>query len=468
MSIEHAKATPDPPRILVVDDSAPVRKGLAKLLEPLGAETIEAPDGRHGFELAQRTSVDLVISDVDMPGLDGIELCRRLKSASQTHTLPIILHSSFNAERDIERGFQAGADAYVTKDESSANLLDTIRRTLHKASFHKNRIILVVDDSRTILRLVTAGLSDAGYRVQTAANGREGLDRLSEVTPDLILSDIDMPIMNGFELCLAVRSDASTAEIPFVVMSANSDRGTMKRMLQRGAAAFITKPFNVDELVILTDRILSDQVRLLLKEKERLDFERRHMLESISSLIMALEARDTYTRGHSEAVGRIVSGMVALTGASQQEIDRATIGGRLHDIGKIGIRDAVLLKPGKLSDAEFDQIKQHPLIGAKILQSIESLADIRDIVLSHHERLDGRGYPQGLVGDGIPLLARMTAVADTFHALTSDRPYRKGLPLEKSLAIIDEARGTQLCPDCVDLFHKFLATDRADQEASQR
>ncbi|MGD9331697.1 MAG: response regulator [Desulfobacterales bacterium] len=379
MSIEHAKATPDPPRILVVDDSAPVRKGLAKLLEPLGAETIEAPDGRHGFELAQRTSVDLVISDVDMPGLDGIELCRRLKSASQTHTLPIILHSSFNAERDI-----------------------------------------------------------------------------------------DMPIMNGFELCQAVRSDASTAEIPFVVMSANSDRGTMKRMLQRGAAAYITKPFNVDELVILTDRILSDQVRLLLKEKERLDFERRHMLESISSLIMALEARDTYTRGHSEAVGRIVSGMVALTGASQQEIDRATIGGRLHNIGKIGIRDAVLLKPGKLSDAEFDQIKQHPLIGAKILQSIESLADTRDIVLSHHERLDGRGYPQGLVGDGIPLLARMTAVADTFHALTSDRPYRKGLPLEKSLAIIDEARGTQLCPDCVDLFHKFLASDRADQEASQR
>ena len=468
MSLKHANAQPDSPRVLVIDDSTPIRKGLTKLLEPLGAETIEAPDGRHGFELAQRTSVDLVISDVDMPGLDGIALCRQLKSAPHTRALPVILHSSFAAENDIERGFQAGADAYVTKDESSASLLDTVRRILNKASFQKDRVILVVDDSRTILRLVTTGLNDAGYRVETAANGLEGLDRLSEMTPDLILSDIDMPLMNGFELCEAVRKKAALADIPFVVMSANSDRGTMKRMLQRGAAAYITKPFNVDELVILTERILSDQVRLLLKEKERLDFERRHMLESISSLISALEARDAYTRGHSEAVGRIVAGMVALTGASQQEIDRATIGGRLHDIGKIGVRDAVLLKPGRLSDEEFDQIKQHPLIGAKILASIESLADIREIVLSHHERLDGNGYPHGLAGDRIPLTARMAAVADTYHALISDRPYRRGRSLEKALDIIDSARGTQLCPDCVDLFQQYLLTDDMGQEARKR
>ena len=456
MVIKHTNSQPSAPRILVVDDSAAIRKGLVKLLEPLGAETLEAPDGRHGHDLVLRTSVDLVVSDVDMPGLDGIALCRQLKSNAATRAIPVILHSSFDAEADIERGFQAGATAYVTKDQSTSSLLNTVRRTLNQASFHRDHTILVVDDSTTILRLVKNGLSEAGFGVETAGNGREALDRLAVVTPDLILSDIDMPVMNGFELCEAVRNTPRSSDTPFVVMSANSDRGSMKRMLQRGAAAYITKPFNVDELVILTERILSDQYRLLLKEKERLDFEQRHMLESISSLISALEARDTYTRGHSEAVGRIVSGMVAMTGASQHAIERATIGGRLHDIGKIGVRDAVLLKPGKLTDDEFNQIKQHPLIGATILQSIESLADIRDIVLSHHERLDGKGYPHGLAGERIPLTARMTAVADTFHALTSDRPYRKGMPLEKALDIIDTARGTQLCPDCVNLFRNYL------------
>ena len=456
MALKQMTSQSDVPRILVVDDSTAVRRGLTKLLEPLGAETLEAADGGYGFDLAMRTSIDLVISDVDMPGLDGIELCRRLKANTATRALPVILHSSFSAESDIERGFKAGASAYVTKHESSARLLETVHRTLHRARFQQELSILVVDDSRTILRVVKTGLTEAGFHVETAPDGQAALDRLNDLTPDLILSDIDMPVMNGFELCEILRADAGTRDIPFVVMSANSDRGTMKRMLQHGAAAYITKPFNVDELVILTERILSDQYRLLLKEKERLDFEQRLMLDSITSLISALEARDAYTRGHSEAVGRIVSGMVALSGADPKEVERASIGGRLHDIGKIGVRDAVLLKPGRLTDDEFNQIKQHPLIGATILASIESLADIRDIVLSHHERPDGKGYPNGLSGNRIPLTARMTAVADTFHALTSDRPYRKGMPLGKALDIIDDARETQLCPDCVDLFLAYL------------
>ncbi len=445
-----------PIRILVVEDSSAIRRGIAKLLKPLGADILEAPDGKQGYDLALESPVDLVISDVDMPVLDGIEMCHKLKSSPQTRALPIILHSSFNADRDIDRGFQAGAAAYVFKGESSSRLLKVVRRTLNQASFQRDCTIMVVDDSRTIQRLVKKGLSEVGFGIATAANGQEALVQLATLKPDLIISDIDMPVMNGAEFCDAVRSDSRFNDIPFVVMSANSERATMKRMLQRGASAFITKPFNIDELVMLVERFLSDHYRLLLREKERLDAEQRHLLESITSLISALEARDAYTRGHSEAVGRIVSGMVELTGAGQREVDRATIGGRLHDIGKIGVPDAVLLKPGKLSDAEFNYIKQHPVIGAKILQSIQSLADIRDIVLSHHERIDGAGYPHGLAGASIPIAARITAVADCYHALTSDRPYRKGVGADKALQIIDDVRGTQLCPDCVALFHRYL------------
>ncbi|MDY7031281.1 MAG: HD-GYP domain-containing protein, partial [Thermodesulfobacteriota bacterium] len=186
----------------------------------------------------------------------------------------------------------------------------------------------------------------------------------------------------------------------------------------------------------------------------------RMMLASITSLVSALEARDSYTRGHSEAVARIVSGLVTLTGGSKEEIESAAIGGRLHDIGKIGVKDSILSKPGRLTSEEFAVIRQHPLTGANILKSIPSLMDIIPIVLSHHERLDGKGYPQGLKGDKIPQWSRMTAVADTYHALTSDRPYRNSMPEEKALQIIDDVKGTQLCPDCVDLFFNWLRLSR--------
>jgi HD-GYP domain-containing protein (c-di-GMP phosphodiesterase class II) len=192
-----------------------------------------------------------------------------------------------------------------------------------------------------------------------------------------------------------------------------------------------------------------------MKEKERLDIEQRLMIESITGLVQALEARDPYTRGHSEAVGRILSELLKINGSRQSEVERARLAGRLHDIGKIGVRDSVLLKPGKLTDAEFSQIKKHPIIGARILGAIESLSDIHDIVLYHHERFDGKGYPHGLKGLEIPLLARITAVADTFHALTSDRPYRGGMSVEKALSIINEVKGTQLCPESVRLFWRL-------------
>ena len=142
--------------------------------------------------------------------------------------------------------------------------------------------------------------------------------------------------------------------------------------------------------------------------------------------------------------------------ASGLEIENVIIGGRLHDIGKIGIRDSVLLKPGALTDIEWGHIKQHPTIGAYILKSIPSLADIIPIVKSHHERMDGKGYPEGLKGSKIPLWARMTAVADTYDALTSDRPYRKGMAHNKALEIIKDVKGTQLCPDSVDLFFRWV------------
>ncbi|MGA9176355.1 MAG: response regulator [Desulfobacterales bacterium] len=444
-------------RILIVDDSAVFRTSMRKILASMNAEIILAQDGQEGLDLALKETFDIVVSDIDMPKINGIELCRTIKNTTATQGIPVVMVSTFDSDSDVDKGFEAGASAYLSKYEIQSHLLETVENVLSKSKFMNNRLIMVVDDSKVVRRIVEKGLAESGFRVITAENARKALALLDTLQPDLILTDIEMPDINGFEFCQAVHTNPELSMIPIVAMSSKTDRGYMKRMLQNGASAYLCKPFNIDELVILVEKMLSDQFHMLLMERERLDSERNLMIASITSLITALEARDNYTRGHSEAVGRIVSGMLNITGAGQKEIETVTIGGRLHDIGKIGVRDEILLKPGRLTDEEFDHIKKHPVIGANIIKSIPSFSDVIPIVLSHHERLDGKGYPHGLKGDNIHLWARMTAVADTYHSLTSDRPYRKGMAQEKALQIIEDATGTQLCPDCVGLFFKWLA-----------
>ncbi|MBF0622632.1 MAG: response regulator [Magnetococcales bacterium] len=446
-------------RILIVDDSAAVRTFLVELLTPLGCEILTAEDGQQGLNAAQKEKLDLVLTGFDMPEINGAQLCRALKSDAETRRLPVIIVSAFEKESEVDQSLEAGAAAYVAKKDVRKVLVPTIRKILTKAEFHRERLILVVDDSLSVRRLVQGALERVGFQVMTANNGEEGVEQLKKKKPDLILSDIDMPQMNGFQFCAAVHDNIEWELIPYIVMSSHGERSAIQRMMQLGATTYIVKPFNLDQLVLLVEKLLSDQFLMMLKEKERLENEQKLLMGSIGSLVTALEARDAYTRGHSDRVAEMVTAMGRLAGFSALDLDVLFLAGRLHDIGKIGIRDAVLLKPGKLSDEEFAQIKQHPYMGGIILKSIPRLSKIVDVVLSHHERLDGKGYPNGLKGDEIPLWARMTAVTDTFDALTSDRPYRKGMELDRALSIITEVRGTQLCPDSVDLFFKWLDTN---------
>jgi response regulator RpfG family c-di-GMP phosphodiesterase len=439
-----------PPKILVVDDSSIVRRVLAKQLERFGSEVVYAEDGRQGLEQAHSSPFDLIISDIEMPYLDGFSLCEKLKEDPETRGLPIILLSTLDSDRDVERGFKAGADGYVSKSEAQKNLAPTIERVLEKFRFHRGRLVLVVDDSPTIRHLVSGALEEAGFRVETAENGSAAMERIRYSRPDLILCDIEMPEMNGIELCRRLKADPDLSTIPFIIMSVTGDRAVMRRLIQWGAASYLVKPFNLEQVVITVERLLSDHFTILLKERERLDSERKMMLASITSLVTALEARDAYTRGHSEAVAVLAAEMGSRMNASQEEIESLGIAGRLHDLGKIGVPDSILLKPGPLTEQEYAIVKEHPVIGATILGSIPSIQPLLPVILHHHERYDGEGYPDGIGGLEIPLWARITAVADTYHALISDRPYRKGMSCEEAFTILDDVRGTQLCPDCVD------------------
>ncbi len=443
-------------RVLIVDDSPTIRSGLSRDLKNLGFDVVQARDGQEGFDLALSQAFDLVITDIDMPEMDGFELCYRLKRAEETQAVPVIILSSNDGEEDIERGFETGAAAFVSKTDAREKLHVRIEEVLNRAFFARERLILVVDDSKLIRTITHDGLVRAGFQVVTAENGSKALDALSRHTPDLVLSDIQMPVLDGFGLCAAMRKKPEWAAIPFVVMSTVSDRSIIRRIMERGACAYLEKPFNMEQLVITVEKLLSDHFQLLLKEKERLDAERSAMIGSITSLVQALEARDRYTRGHSETVARISVGVAQKMGFSAEEQEMIHMAGRLHDLGKIGVRDSILLKPGVLSEREFSQIKKHPVIGAEILGPVPSLEPIIPGVLYHHERMKGQGYPKGLKGDKIPLTARIIAVADTYESLISDRPYHKGVPKEEAVAVIEDARSNLLCPDCVKVFMEWI------------
>jgi putative two-component system response regulator len=206
---------------------------------------------------------------------------------------------------------------------------------------------------------------------------------------------------------------------------------------------------------------LSDLFLSLFRDKEQLAAEHQLLISSISSLVTALEARDTYTRGHSENVSMIVEGIARMMHIPADTMETVVVGARLHDIGKIGIRDALLFNTDPLTPEEYAIIKEHPRIGAMILKPIASLAEAIEIVYSHHERWDGKGYPRGLQGDAIPFWARIAAVADTFDALTSTRSYQKGRSIPEAVELIRTLSGKQLAPNAVDLFMQWMATHPA-------
>ena len=447
------------PRILIVDDSVTIRKALLKQLKSLGAVVTQAEDGVRGLATARQHAgeFDLIISDVDMPHMNGFEMCEAIKTDPRTGSTPVLILSSRDRDEDIERGFRVGADGYLTKSGGPGRFLTSVREFLDRLDVIRDRTVLVVDDSGYIRKTVADTLQKAGYKALTAKNGSEGLDALKgDQRPDLVISDIDMPVMNGIQFCMRAQSDPQLESIPFLVMSSHDDSAHIRRMYQLGAAAYLVKPFSMEQLLHSVEKLLSDHFQNLLLEKERLRHEHTLMLGSITSLIQALEARDVYTRGHSEAVAEIAVGMGRVMGFEDDELESLEIAARLHDLGKIGIPDSVLLKPGKRTVKAYEIIKTHPTIGAGILEPIPSMEQLIPAVLSHHERMDGKGYPQGLKGKSIPLWARIIAVGDIYHALTSNRPYRAPMPEERVLSIIEEAKGDHLCPDCVASFMKYL------------
>ena len=253
--------------------------------------------------------------------------------------------------------------------------------------------------------------------MEFAADGCEALERVRNDRPDLVLLDVMMPGLNGFEVCRTLKGDAATRLVPVVLVTALRHADDRVQGIEAGADDFITKPFNAHEL--------RARVRSLIRIKRYTDD-----LESAESVIVSLaltiEARDRYTDGHCQRLASYGSAVGRHLGLAEDDITALVRGGFLHDIGKVGVPDAILLKAGRLTPPEYEVMKRHTAIGERLCGELRALRRVRPIVRHHHERLDGSGYPDGLRGDAIPLVAQIIGIVDVFDAITTSRPVQGG------------------------------------------
>jgi len=320
---------------------------------------------------------------------------------------------------------------------------------------------VVADDEAYLRRVLVRLMESDGFTCHEAANGRIAVDLLDRVNPTLVLTDLHMPELDGMGLLREVRARKPDAAV--IMITAVADVATAVSALSVGAMDYLMKPFHLEEIrarvrqalekrdLILENRGYQEGLEARVAEQaSRLE---SLFVASIQSLADALEVKDPYTHGHSLRVSAYSVAIARMIGLDAESIQQIEIGGRVHDIGKIGVREAVLNKPGPLTSEEYQHIMTHPVVGWRILSPL--LKDVPmalNVVRWHHERWDGSGVPDHLVGEAIPIEARIAAVADTFDAMTSVRPYRPGVPLPETLAELRRNSRTQFDPVCVAAF----------------
>lgn len=328
-----------------------------------------------------------------------------------------------------------------------------------------NPKIIVVDDDPIILKRAWSILSEAGMKVAVLKSGKQLLEYMDEnPAPDLILMDINMPEMDGFETLSELRkTEVEEQQTPVIFLTANEDEDVETKGLSLGAMDFIKKPFVADVLVLRVRHVvelvrLQRNLETLVQEKTR-DYEQL-FLHVVSSLTEAIDAKDTYTNGHSGRVAKYAREIARRFGYSQKKQDDIFMMALLHDVGKIGVPDEVIKKPGRLTDDEYESIKKHPSIGGKIIGNIEEMPTLSAGAKWHHERYDGSGYPEGLKGMAIPEAARIIAVADAYDAMSSRRSYRGPLSQDEVRGQIEKGKGTQFDPTFADIMISMIDEDK--------
>jgi putative nucleotidyltransferase with HDIG domain len=327
--------------------------------------------------------------------------------------------------------------------------------------------ILIVDDEEVICNVLERRLTKEGYLCATAHNGKEALSRFYKDSFSLIISDIKMPEMTGIELLQKVK--AIDPKMKMIMVTAYPDVDLAVNAMRQGAYDFIIKPADLDLIVMsvkkaLDSKRLEEEIEAYHNRLEELVEERtanlqqayrslkKSHLDSVKVLAEAIDAKDPYTRGHSDRVKRMSLAIAEKMGFQKERIETLEYGALLHDIGKIGIKDEILQKQGPLNDGEYEYIREHPLIGVKIVEGVGFFKDKIPMIRHHHEHYDGNGYPDRLAGEAIPLEARIISLPDAFDAMTSARAHRGIMPLQDVLAELKRFKGRQFDPNVLEIF----------------
>lgn len=346
----------------------------------------------------------------------------------------------------------------------------------------KKATILIVDDTKLNIQVIKSNLEDNGYNILLSETGEAALSIASEKKPDLILLDVMMPGMDGFEVCSILKGQESTKDIPIIFLTARSEPEDIIKGFKLGAVDYLRKPFEVSELLVRVQthiklknlqHNLEDMVQERAQELVEAHNELNEMhdeltfvhtklqeayLEIIRRLARAADYRDNETGMHIIRMSNYSAILGKAAGMELKDYRSLMHAASMHDVGKIGIPDAVLLKPGKLTESEFETMKTHSTLGSKLLSGIQSkvLSMAAKIAITHHEKWDGSGYPNGLVGEEIPIEGRIAGIVDVFDALISKRPYKKAWSVDEAVKLIKSEKGKHFDPRLVDLFLENL------------
>lgn len=498
------------PKVLVVDDESGIRKVLRDVVRRvLRAEAWEAKDGEEALRIFSQVRPDVVLSDIRMPGLDGITLLRLIKERDPN--VPVVLITGYPSLDVALQGMKEGASDFITKpfrlDQIQVILEKAVRERkllldnegLRHEVHHKRALEKLNEKLNRKIQEMTA-ICSLGQTIAAFPLNREAMLKalVNEARKAVQAMFVEFLVWeNGNYFSLAQSPDGgvklgsdSPPRIPLQILeqasklkapvlkprrwkpsdpsssnsySGNSDLPHMAvPLLMKGeliglvhlAGKLDGRDFDRHDLALVSE--LAKRTSLGLENKYLYESLFDVLMSTLRSLISTIEARDRYTKQHSQRVMEIAVIIARHMGCSPEQIDTLKVAGYLHDLGKLGVRDSVLLKPGPLTEEEFAQIKAHPVIGEEIIAPIGFLPEERALVRHHHERWDGKGYPDELRGEKIPFLARILTVADVFDALTSDRPYRPAMTVEQGASEILNARGTQFDPDVVAAFEALL------------
>lgn len=319
--------------------------------------------------------------------------------------------------------------------------------------------VLIADDDAAMRELLTAMVEDLGHDAVAVPDGAAALAAIASQPPDLVLSDVSMPGLNGFEVCRRLKADPTTRLIPVVLVTGIGDEFKLQG-IEAGADDFFTKPFSAGDLRV--------RIRAALRMKAF-----TNDLESAETVLCTLgksiEAKDPYTGGHCDRLAEYAGRLGKAVGLGEEDLTAIQRGAYLHDLGKVAVPDAILLKPGPLTATERAVIRRHPIVGEEICRPLRSLRAVLPIIRHHHERQDASGYPDGLRGEAIPLTARTLQVVDVFDALTTDRPYRRALPSATAVEILErEVQEGWWDPRVVGAFRELVAESDHLREGGAR